>query len=234
MPAPIARLRTALAVLSVPILLLLSTVAGTVRSAVAGEAERIVDRARILLDDMYEDPDFRDMRVYVRNAYGVVVVPRLLRGGFILGAQFGRGVLVVRDPRSGRWSDPVFVTLAGGSVGLQIGGQATDLVITVMNRAAVDKMLRSEFKIGVDASAALGPVGAGIGAGTTTRFGEDLYLFAKNIGLYAGMTLEGAVIAVDMDRIREYYGRRVAPRRIAAGEVSNPHAEALRRALARF
>ncbi len=234
MSALIARSRTALLVLSVPILLLLPVIAGTVRPAVAGEAERIVDRARILLDDMREDPDFRHMRVYLRNAYGVVIVPRLLRGGFILGAQFGRGVLVVRDPQSGRWSDPVFVTLAGGSVGLQIGGQATDLVVTVMNRGAVDKMLRSEFKIGVDASAALGPVGAGIGAGTTTRFGEDLYLFAKNIGLYAGMTLEGAVIAVDTALIREYYGRPVPASRIAAGEVSRPHAEALRRALARF
>ncbi len=200
----------------------------------AGEAARVVDRARILLEEMRDDPEFRQMRVYVRNAYGVVVVPRLLRGGFILGAQFGRGVLVVRDPRSGRWSDPVFLTLAGGSIGLQIGGQATDLVITIMNRRAVDKILSSEFKIGVDASAALGPVGAGIGAATTTNLGEDLYVFAKNIGLYAGMSFDGAVLAIDPDYLREYYGRAVTPEAVVRGDVSNPQAEPLRRVLTSF
>ncbi len=227
---PLSRRRAAV----MAALALLTATPLTSLPAHAGEAARVVDRARILLEEMRDDPEFRQMRVYVRNAYGVVVVPRLLRGGFILGAQFGRGVLVVRDPRSGRWSDPVFLTLAGGSIGLQIGGQATDLVITVMNRAAVDKILSSEFKIGVDASAALGPVGAGIGAATTTNLGEDLYIFAKNIGLYAGMSLEGAVLAIDPDSLREYYGRTVTPEAVVRGDVGNPQAEPLRRVLASF
>ncbi len=200
----------------------------------AGEAERIVERARIVLAEMLDDPDYAQLEVYLKNAHGVVIVPRLLRGGFILGGQFGRGVLLVRDPKSGGWSDPIFVTVAGGSLGLQVGGQAMDMVMTVMNRPTVKKMVEGELKIGVDASGALGPVGAGIGAATTTNFGKDIYVFAKNIGLYAGMSLEGTVIVPDVDRIEEYYGRRVHPNAILRGEVSNPHAAPLGALLARY
>lgn len=206
----------------------------TAAARAAGEAARIVDRARILLEEMLEDPDFAHVKAYLKNAHGAVIVPRLLRGGFVVGGQFGRGVLLVRDPQTGAWSDPIFVTVAGGSLGLQVGGQAMDVVMTVMNRPTVKKMVESEFKLGVDASAALGPVGAGIGAGTTTNFGEDIYVFAKNIGLYAGMSLEGTVIVADVDRIEEYYGRRVHPNAILRGEVHNPHAGSLKALLARY
>lgn len=206
----------------------------TAAARAAGEAARIVDRARIVLEEMLEDPDFAHVKEYLKNAHGVVIVPRLLRGGFVLGGQFGRGVLLVRDPQTGAWSDPIFVTVAGGSLGLQVGGQAMDVVMTVMNRPTVKKMVESEFKLGVDASAALGPVGAGIGAGTTTNFGEDIYVFAKNIGLYAGMSLEGTAIVADADRIEEYYGRRVHPNAILRGEVHNPHAGPLKALLARY
>jgi len=216
------------------VLLPLGLLGAALPARAGGEAERTVERARIVLAEMLEDPGFAQLKVYLRNAHGVVIVPRLLRGGFILGGQFGHGVLLVRDPQTGFWSDPIFVTVAGGSLGLQVGGQAMDMVMTVMNRPTVKKMVEGELKIGVDASGALGPVGAGIGAGTTTNFGEDIYVFAKNIGLYAGMNLEGTVIVPNVDRIEEYYGRRVHPNAILRGEVSNPHAAPLKALLARY
>ncbi len=200
-----------------------------------GEQQRLVDRARIVVDEFLADPNFQRMRVYVQNAFAVLIVPDLLKGGFVVGAEYGVGVLLARDVRSGAWSDPVFVDLYGGSIGLQLGGKASDVILTIMNAGALDKILSSRFKLGTDASVAAGPVGVGVGAATTVQFGEDLYIFSRSKGLYGGLSAEGSAVILKPDWIKAYYGQTVTAQAVLKERtVTNPGSAALRESLARF
>jgi lipid-binding SYLF domain-containing protein len=200
-----------------------------------GEQQRLVDRARIVVDEFLADPNFQRMRVYVQNAFAVLIVPDLLKGGFVVGAEYGVGVLLARDVRSGAWSDPVFVDLYGGSIGLQLGGKASDVILTIMNAGALDKILSSRFKLGTDASVAAGPVGVGVGAATTVQFGEDLYIFSRSKGLYGGLSAEGSAVILKPDWIKAYFGQAVTAQAVLRERsVTNPGSAALREALARF
>ena len=160
-------------------------------AAWADDQQLVVDKARIVVESFLNDPDFAKMRVYVQNAYAVLIVPDLLKGGFFIGVEHGTGVLLARDPQSGTWSEPAFYDIWGGSFGLQFGGQTSDAIFTLMNPGAVQKLLSSRFQLGADASVAVGELGAGVGAGTTVQFGEDVYAFARNMGLYGGLALDG-------------------------------------------
>lgn len=200
-----------------------------------GEQQRLIDRARIVVDEFLADPNFQRMRVYVQNAYAVLVVPDLLKGGFVLGAEYGVGVLLARDLRSGAWSDPVFVDLYGGSIGLQLGGKTSDVIFTIMNAGALDKILTSNFKLGTDASVAAGPVGVGVGAATTVQFGEDLYVFSRSKGLFGGLSAEGSAVLLKPDWARAYYGQPVTAQAVLKERsVTHPGSAPLREALARF
>jgi len=218
-------------------LMLAALIAFPAQAETTGQ-ERVVERARLALDAFLDDPNFEDMRVYVQNAYAVLIVPDMLSAGFFFGAEHGVGVLLVRDPQSGAWGQPAFYDLYGGSFGLQFGGQASDMVITIMNADAVDKLVDSKVKLkfGADAGLAVGRVGAGGGAGTTTNFGEDLYVFAKNKGLYGGFTLDGVVVLPKDDWNRAYYGRPVEPQEILRSPrvVASNGVSALHNSLARF
>lgn len=197
--------------------------------------QRLVDLARLTVESFLDDTNQKPMRVYVQNAYGVLIVPEMLKAGFILGVEHGRGVLLARDTQTGTWSDPVFYDLYGGSLGLQLGGQTSDAIFTIMNPAAIDKLMSSRFQLGADASIAAGRVGAGVGAGTTIQFGEDIYVFSRTAGLYGGVSVDGTVV-LPLDGWNEaYYGRKVAPPAVLRGEVTaGGGADALREALNRF
>lgn len=202
--------------------------------AQSSEQQILVDRARIAVDEFQADGNFRQLPVYVQNAYAVMIIPNMLKAGFLIGAEYGKGVLLARDLRSGAWSDPAFFDVYGGSLGLQIGGKSSDLVLTIMNQGAVDKLLSSQFKLGTDASVAAGPAGVGVGAGTTVQFGEDVYVFERGQGLYGGLTVEGNVFRPQHAWNQAYYGQPVQPRQILGGNVSNAGSAPLREALARF
>lgn len=191
------------------LLVLLATT--VISPAEANDQQRAVDRARLVVQDFLDDPNFKGMRVYVQNAYAVLVVPDMLQAGFIIGAEHGLGVLLVRDRDSGVWSDPAFYDVYGGSLGLQIGGQSSDVIFTIMNPEAIDKLLSSRFKLGADASMSVGRIGAGVGAGTTIQFGEDVYVFSRNQGLYGGLALDGSVVIPREDWNSAYYGRPLTP-----------------------
>lgn len=218
--------------------LALAAAAFAARPALAqsGEQQRLVDRARIVAEEFLDNPEYEKMRVYVQNAYGVLIVPDLLKGGFIVGGQYGNGVLLARDPQTGLWSEPAFVDIYGGSLGLQVGGQTMDAVFTLMNPGAVDKLLSSRLKLGADASGALGPVGAGVGAGTTVRFGEDVYVFSRNKGLFGGLALDGTVIVPKAEWNQAYYGQPLTPAQIVKDKAvaNQPGTAELRNVLARF
>lgn len=203
--------------------------------AESGSPQRVVDRARLAVEAFGDDARFRQLPAYVQNAYGVLIVPDLLAGGFLVGAEYGFGVLLSRDVATGAWSPPAFYELYGGRFGLQFGGKTSDVVYTIMNEAAVLKLMSARLKFGSDASVALGPTGAGVGAGMTAAFGEDIYAFSRSQGLFGGLAFDGSVLVPRHDWNRAYYGRAVTPEEILrARHVDHPGAAALRQALRHF
>jgi lipid-binding SYLF domain-containing protein len=199
--------------------------------------QRVVERARLALDAFLDDPDTGDMRVYVQNAYAVLIFPDMLRGGLFVGVEHGIGVLLVRDPLSGNWGQPAFYELFGGSFGLQFGGKVSDVVFTVMNQGAVEQLLSRGIKLGADAGVAAGRLGRAVGAGTTTQLGEDVYMFAKSKGLFGGFWLDGSWLRPKDDWNRAFYGKEVRAAEIVRERpVASGHTEiaALHQALTRF
>lgn len=181
------------------------------QQASAARSERLVEQSRLVLRDFLDDQQYQNMRVYVQNAYAIMVVPDLLKGGFIAGAEHGTAVMLIRHPSTGNWGQPAFYDIYGGSLGLQFGVRSSDVVLTIMNEGAVKKLVGSGVKLGADASVAAGRVGATVGAATTTSFGEDLYVFAKNQGLFGGFAVDGSYMSAKSDWNAAYYGRPVEP-----------------------
>ena len=156
------------------------------------------------------------------SAECVAVVPSMLNGGFVVGGRYGKGVASCRTEKG--WSAPAFFTIGGGSFGLQIGGQATDLVMLIMNKGGMDNLLSSKFKLGADASAAAGPVGRHAAADTDWKMRAQVLTYSRSRGLFAGLELSGAVIKQDKDSTREFYGRMVPFKTSLKGDIEAPKA----------
>ncbi len=202
-------------------------------SAMATDRERVqllVDRARITLNDFMSDPNYIWLHEHMNNAKGVLIFPQVIKGGFIWGGSGGTGVFLARDSKTGSWSEPAFYTIGSVTFGLQIGGEAAQVVMLAMTQRAVESLLTSSVKLGGDVSVALGPVGAGAKAGADIpSVTGDFISFAKSKGLYAGLNLEGAVVGVRDSLNRAYYGKEVRPADIiVAHAVSNRGADQLR------
>ena len=144
----------------------------------------------------------------------------MIKGGFIVGARFGRGVASCRTPKG--WSAPAFFTIKGGSFGLQIGAQAVDLVMLIMNDKGMNDLLSSKFKLGANGSVAAGPVGRDASASTDWKMKAEVLTYSRTRGLFAGLTLDGAVIKQDDDSTRGLYGHEAAFRQILMGKVPAP------------
>jgi len=202
-------------------------VAATPRAMAADmeDAQGIVDKARVTLSAFMRDKDYQWLRENIKNAKGVLIYPQVLKAGFILGGSGGTGVLLARDSKTGEWSDPAFYTLGSVSFGLQIGGEAAEVVVLVMSQKGMDSLLTSKFKLGGDASVALGPVGGGAKGDVTA----DFLSFAKSKGLYAGLNLDGSQINVRESLNNAYYGKEATPADIIVKKsVSNKGAVPLR------
>ncbi len=217
-----------LAVLAIIAFALLVASASHICAAEEGEAQGIVDKARVTFDNFMRDNNYSWLHSHLREAKGVLIFPQVLKGGFIIGGSGGTGVLVVKDERTGEWSQPAFYTIGAVSFGLQIGGEAAEVVMMAMSQKAIDSLLATSLKLGADTSIALGPVGAGAKGNVTA----DFISFAKSKGLYAGLNLEGSVVDVRDSLNRAYYGRDVRPVDIVVkGDVNNKGADRLRAAL---
>jgi len=144
----------------------------------------------------------------------------MLKGGFVVGAHYGRGLASCRTPKG--WSAPAFFSVKGGSFGLQIGGQAVDLVMLIMNDGGMQNLLSSQFKLGADASVAAGPVGRHAAADTDWKMRAQVLSYSRARGIFAGLELNGAVIRQDKDSTREFYGHMVTPKASLQGEVEPP------------
>ncbi|MEO1017412.1 MAG: lipid-binding SYLF domain-containing protein [Pseudomonadota bacterium] len=199
------------------------------------EQQKLVDQAFHTLDGFLKEDKQTELPIYLQNAYAVLILPDVLRGGFIIGAEHGYGVLLARNVHTGVWTQPAFIEIYGGSFGLQIGGQTSEMVFTIMNQSAIEKLLSSRFKIGADASVAFGRLGAGVGAGTTVQLGEDIYAFARNRGLFGGVALDGSVVVPLDDWNTAFYGTSVTTTAILAAQVpQNSGTDPLRQLLTRY
>ena len=146
----------------------------------------------------------------------------MLKGGFIVGAKYGRGLASCRNPKG--WSAPAFFTVTGGSVGFQIGGQAVDLVMLIMNKDGMKHLLSSQFALGADASVAAGPVGRHAEGNTDWKMRAEVLTYSRARGVFAGVSLNGAVIKQDKDSTRDFYGHMVTSNAALTGEVEAPTA----------
>jgi lipid-binding SYLF domain-containing protein len=173
--------------------------------AQSDESKRISEAITVLTEIMGAD-DQSVPRSIMQKAEGIAVFPSLLKGGFIVGGQRGRGILSARDPKTGAWSSPAFLTITGGSFGAQIGGQAVDLVLVVQNRRGLEQLVSNQFKIGAGASVAAGPVGRDANAATDIQMRAQILSYSRTRGLFAGVTLDGSTIRQDRDANDRFYG----------------------------
>jgi len=179
-----------------------------------------VEEAGTVLDEIQAAPDQRIPEEILGSAECVAVVPSLLNGGFVFGGRYGKGVASCRTEKG--WSAPAFFTIGGGSFGLQIGAQATDVVMLIMNKGGMDNLLSSQFKLGADASAAAGPVGRHAAADTDWKMRAQVLTYSRSRGLFAGLELAGAVIKQDKGSTREFYGRMVPFKTSLKGDIETP------------
>ena len=184
------------------------------------KAEDRIKAAAGVLDEIQSAPDQGVPEEVLGSAECVAIVPSMLKGGFIVGARYGRGVASCRTPKG--WSAPAFFTVQGGSVGLQIGGQAVDLVMLIMNQDGMKNLLSSKFKLGADASVAAGPVGRHAAADTDWKLRAQVLSYSRARGAFAGLELSGAAIKQDKDSTREFYGRMVPFKTALTGTIDAP------------
>lgn len=185
-----------------------------------GDLQDRMDAAKLVLDQVMAAQDHTVPLNILERATCVAVVPGMVKGAFVFGAQYGQGVVTCRTGHG--WSAPVFIRMAGGSWGLQIGGQATDLVLVAVNDRGMQDLLRNKFKIGGDASAAAGPVGRAGQAATDWKMGAELLSYSRNKGLFAGIDLDGTSVSQNRDDTETYYGSPQDFRNVLSGNVGVP------------
>jgi SH3 domain-containing YSC84-like protein 1 len=218
--------------LSLLALLLLAAIPGLSEGR-KDEVQRL-QRATAVFSEIMRTPDKGIPNDLLDKAECVAIVPGLKKGGLGIGGRYGKGVVMCRQPGR-KWSAPSFMTVEGGSIGLQIGFQQIDLVMLIMNREGMEKLVGDKFTVGADASAAAGPVGRQASAETNIRLDAQILTYSRAKGLFAGVTVNGAVVKQDKDDNRDFYGKEMNARAILfEGAVPMPaEAEPLAAALSR-
>ncbi len=197
----------------------------------ASEPQELVEKARMTAERLLSHPEFSLLRGWMRGAKGVLIVPSLLKAGFLIGGEGGSGVLLSRDPAKG-WSDPAFYTLGAGSIGPQIGIQDSQVLFVIMTVKGLEAMIEKHVKLGIDASIAAGPEGGGVEGATTAGLGADIFSFSMTRGVFAGASFEGSVAVERNDWNRSYYGAGATPWAIVIErKFTNAGAAGLRKAL---
>jgi SH3 domain-containing YSC84-like protein 1 len=200
--------------------------AGSAREDTVDRMDRSVNVIRAVMST----PDKGIPEEVLSSAKCILVVPDLIKGGFVFGGKHGRGVATCRTPEG--WSAPAFVSVGGGSWGLQIGIEDVDLVMLVMNDRGLQHLLSSKFELTGEGSVAAGPVGRHASAGTDWKMNTELLTYSRSKGVFAGLTLEGAVVEQDNDSTRAIYGKHMSFRNILSGKATTPRsAEAFLKAV---
>jgi lipid-binding SYLF domain-containing protein len=174
----------------------------------------LVEESGKILEEVQQMPDNSVPDDLMRECSAIAVFPSTISAAIGFGGQYGQGIIMVRDERGGKWSPPAIFTLAGGSLGFQIGGQATDIVLLIMNRRSVDGLLQGKFKLGADANVAAGPVGRSAQAATDIQLKGGILSYSRNRGLFIGVNLAGTVITQHWDGDADLYGKKLSAREI--------------------
>ncbi|MGQ0657386.1 MAG: lipid-binding SYLF domain-containing protein [Chromatiales bacterium] len=192
---------------------LIAALLSTTAFAAEEQAVRIKE-AREVMEEIMAIPENAIPPSLLADAQAIAIVPGVVKVGFIVGGRFGKGVVLRREAGRG-WSDPVFLTLAGGSVGFQIGAQATDVILVFKNRRGLDSLANGKFTLGADAAVAAGPVGRNAAAATDVQLKSEILSYSRSRGLFAGVALDGSVLEIDQAGNATYYGQEG----ITAGDI---------------
>jgi len=199
---------------------------GAAISAFADEAKR-VSEASAVIKELMAMPEMNVPPALFKDAAAIAVIPGVMKGGIIVAGRFGTGVMAVRE-KSGEWSPPAFVSLGGGSLGWQVGAESTDFILVFKNRRSIDGLKKGKFTLGVDASAAAGPVGRTVEASTDALMKAEIVSYSRSRGLFAGVSMEGAVLHIDADANAAFYKQKgIKADDIFSGKVSGDAQEVM-------
>ncbi|HEX3350651.1 MAG TPA: lipid-binding SYLF domain-containing protein [Acetobacteraceae bacterium] len=192
----------------------------------------VIDGARKTLADLRRDKEFGNANRLLRQARAVMIVPRLYKGGFIVGGEGGEGAVMARTRRG--WSDPAFYAIGAASFGLQIGLEQSELILLVLTERGASGLLNDNFKLGAQAGITVATLGSGVEGAIAGPTPPDIVVWSSSTGLYAGLTLDGSVIRAEPNADAAFYGRPVSSQDLLSGRVSSPRAAALRRDIDAF
>lgn len=206
----------------------------TVRAAAGKDEVKRVVAATTVLNEMMRAGDKAIPGSILEKAEAIAIFPGVKKAGFVIGGQWGRGIISVRDAATRNWSSPAFLTMTGGSVGAQIGGTEIDVILVIMNRSGVEHLLSNQVKLGAEISAAAGPVGRAGEASTDLQLQAQILSYSRSRGLFAGVALNGSVIKEDVDANTRFYEKTLSSEDIVFERAGTPPASvgALKRALA--
>ncbi len=210
----------------VPVFLCIALVSGNcfAKSDIEKLDTRIRE-ARLVIGEMHEMPDTSIPKDLLKQCSGVAIFPSTIKGGFVFGGQYGQGVLLNRDKKTGKWSAPVFISIGGASFGFQIGGQATDMILVIMNERGMDSLSHGNVALGGDVSAAAGPIGRDAALETDALLKASIFTYSRSKGLFAGVSLKGSIVGPMKNLNEEYYGEGVTASDILFSDKIQPTAE---------
>src|SRR5690349_23809562 len=189
--------------------------------ATAREEARLIEASGVL-EELFAQRDTAIPEKLMARAYGIAVIPNVVKVAAVVGGRRGSGAMVVRDA-SGKFSDPIMVSLTGGNVGWQIGVQSTDIVLVFTTPKSIQGITDGKLTLGADAAVAAGPVGRQASAATDQNFTAEVYSYSRNRGLFAGVALDGSIIAIDTKSNKGLYGQNAPAKEIIAGKIGRAH-----------
>ncbi len=175
------------------------------RKSIVSELEKVNDAIEVI-EEMVEIPEEGIPEALLSNAYGIAIIPRVIKAAWVVGGRYGKGVILVRNER-GQWGNPCFVRIAGGSVGWQIGVQSADIILVFKRKKSIDSITEGKIILGADAAVAAGPVGRRAEVSTDIELKAEIYFYSKSRGLFAGVSVEGSAIQIDEDANANFYNR---------------------------
>jgi len=206
------------------------------RARAADKQGEKIDAAVKVMQQIMAVPEKGIPPTLLNNAYGIAVIPGVIKAGFIVGGRYGTGILSVRE-KGGQWSPPSFISLYGGSIGWQIGASSTDIILVFKTARSVEGIMHGKFTLGGDAAVAAGPVGRSAEAATDVQLKAEIYSYSRSRGIFAGISLEGADLKIDESDNAEFYGQAgISARDILAGRVPRtpPTVSKLRKVLTEY
>lgn len=191
-----------------------------VHAAEVEKADNIVDKSRIVVQEMMRAEDGEFPQDLLKQASGIAIIPGMIKGGFIIGGSYGKGVVLKH--KAGNWAGPAFISMTAGSLGFQIGGESIDLILVIVGERAMNAFMQNKFKLGADVGLAAGPVGGHASAATEITLKGGIYSYSRSKGAFAGVSIEGAGISSQSDLNKAYYGSTGSTPVILEGKVSPP------------